>query len=141
MPLNKYLVDSNILIRHLTQDSAALSPVATKYMERIANNEALAFITSLIVHEVIYVLVYVYKVRRKELVKSLKKLLQLENLEVLDINKESLVRALDDFAKYNVDFPDCVFNQISLNERMEILTFDEDFKRLEALLKGEEDGS
>lgn len=134
MALNRYLIDSNIIIRHLTQDNPTLSPKATSFMEKIAKELALGFITSLVVHEVIYVLAYVYKVSRKDLVNSLKKLLKLKNLEVLDISKESLSQALDDFAKYNVDFPDCVYKQIAQGNSLEILTFDRDFKKINVKL-------
>ncbi|OGC57066.1 hypothetical protein A3H26_00125 [candidate division WWE3 bacterium RIFCSPLOWO2_12_FULL_36_10] len=130
MALNRYFIDSNILIRHLTQDNQTLSPKATSFIEEIAKEEAIGFVTSLVVHEVIYILVYVYKVNRKGLVNSLKKLLKLKNLEILDIDKKSLSLALDDFAKFNIDFPDCVYKQIALNNNLEILTFDKDFKKI-----------
>src|SRR3989338_8633056 len=58
MALNRYFIDSNILIRHLTQDNQTLSPKATSFIEEIAKEEAIGFVTSLVVHEVIYIYVY-----------------------------------------------------------------------------------
>ena len=130
MTLNRYFIDANIIIRHLTGDHPTLSPKATRFMEKIAKKEILSYITTLVIHEVTYVLQYVYGVNRKKITESLKKLLKLENLEVLDMDKDSLLQALDDFTKYNVDFPDCVYKQILLNQGLEMASFDKDFRKL-----------
>ena len=114
----------------MTQDNAVLSPIATKYIEKVAKKEITALITCLTVQEVIYILVYVYKVNKKEVVVALKKLIQLNNLKLTDLPKEALVKALEDYSKYNVDFPDCVFKQSAIYEKAELLSFDKDFKKL-----------
>jgi len=72
----------------------------------------------------------VYSVEIKVISRKLKRLLRLENLNVLDLPKDYVIKALVEFGKTKVDFPDCVYKQIVLENDMKLLSFDEEFKKI-----------
>jgi len=126
----RIFIDSNIFLRHLTNDHKTLSPSATKVFSKIAREQVLAYITPLVIHEVTYVLEHVYEVKRKVIVDNILKLLELNNLQTLGISKRGLVRALTMYAKINIDFPDTVYFVVADENDLEVVTFDKDFKKL-----------
>lgn len=131
---NKYLVDANIFLRHLRQDHAVLSQQASHIIEDIAEGKIRAHMLILTVHEVIYVLEHIYKKKRSDIVQSLKKILKLRNLILLDSTKEELEEIFVIYENKNVDFLDCVYAHIATSENMEILSFDRDFKKLKVIV-------
>lgn len=123
-------LDTNILLRHITNDHPKLSPKAKLIINKVATKRIRAHVTSLVIHEIIYVLRYTYKVEKSIITKYLSALLSLPNLLVLDIDKKILIGALDDYKKYSIDFPDCLYARISLLNKFRMLSFDSDFKKL-----------
>ncbi len=51
-------------------------------------------------------------------------------MDTIDLDKTYVIQALNDFEKYKVDFPDCIYKQFALRDSLKIASFDRDFKIL-----------
>ena len=130
MALNNYWLDANIILRYLTKDNETLSPKAKTIIDNIANYKGFAYINTLVLHEVIYILENVYNIDRKAILDSISNLISISNINIIDVNKQSLKLALKDYTKTKIDFPDCVYKQVCLENKYKLLSFDKDFKKL-----------
>lgn len=127
---NSYFIDANIFLRYLTYDHPTFSPRAKEIFEQIAKKDIKAYINTLTLHEVIYVLKNVYNVKRNIITNNLAKLIELSNLFIIDMEKKDVQKALELYKNNNIDFPDCVYARIALSDNMKIISFDEDFRKL-----------
>lgn len=130
MALNNYWLDANIILRYLTKDNAILSPKSKTIIDNIAIYKGFAYINTLVLHEVIYILENVYNINRKDISESIFNLISISNINIIDINKQSLKSALKDYVKIKIDFPDCVYKQICKENKYKLLSFDKDFEKL-----------
>jgi predicted nucleic-acid-binding protein len=119
------IVDANIILRYLLNDSEDLSKKSTEILE---NNEV--FVPNEIIAEVVYVLEKVYKAERKDIYMSLKEILEYDNIEV--INLELILSALTLFSERRFDFVDTLLYAYNRIESCEIYTFD---KKLKSILE------
>ena len=126
----RYFIDANVILRFLLKDHEEYSRKAKVIFEEIRKEKALGLVNSLVIHEVLYVSINVYRQERKLVASKLIALLKLENLEVLDLVKKDLVDVLSSFSKLNVDFPDLVYAKICENNKMAIISFDHHFDKL-----------
>jgi len=126
----RYFIDANVILRFLLKDHEEYSRKAKVIFEEIRKEKALGLVNSLVIHEVLYVSINVYRQERKLVASKLIALLKLENLEVLDLAKKDLVDVLSSFSKLNVDFPDLVYAKICENNKMAIISFDRHFDKL-----------
>ena len=126
----RYFIDANVILRFLLKDHEEYSRKAKVIFEEVRKEKALGLVNSLVIHEVLYVSINVYRQERKLVASKLIALLKLENLEVLDLAKKDLVDVLSSFSKLNVDFPDLVYAKICENNKMAIISFDRHFDKL-----------
>ena len=120
------IVDANIVLRYLLNDTKDLADKATEILE---NN--VVFIPNEVMAEIVYVLEKVYNVERKEIYSSLIELLEYKNIEVSDF---SLINeALVVYSERKLDFVDTLLYAYNKIANHEIYTFD---KKLNTLLKG-----
>ncbi|OGM30063.1 hypothetical protein A2630_02405 [Candidatus Woesebacteria bacterium RIFCSPHIGHO2_01_FULL_44_10] len=125
-----YFLDANIFVRHIAKDHKVLSPKAKMIFEKVATKEVRVSVTTLVLHEAIYVLEHIYKVGRKNIVENIVKPIALEGFRILDLDKMRVLAALDDFVNTKLDFADCVYKQVALENKLKILSFDRDFSKL-----------
>ena len=85
---NNYWIDTNIILRYITNDNEELSPIAGSIIKRFAKLEANGFINTLVLHETIYVLENVYSVRRKTIVEHVSNLISISGIQIVDLEKE-----------------------------------------------------
>lgn len=83
-------------------------------------------VTIEVIAEVIYVLKGVYKIQKSEICDCL--LAFLEEVETRD--RDVLVKAIQTYAEYNLDFVDCVLYAYHSVKRYEIRTFDKKLNKL-----------
>lgn len=120
------IIDANGILRYLLDDNAEM---ADKVEEIIKSREF--FVPNEIFVEVVYVMLKVYKVDRREIRDILLRFIEEnEYLEVTDI--DMLKKAINSFAEDNIDFVDGLLIGYKQVLGYEILTFD---KRLNNLLK------
>ena len=118
------IVDTNIILRYLLQDSEELSE---KAIEIIDNNEI--FIPTEVIVEASYVLKKVYNVEKEKIYESIKLLTDIEDIKFQ--NKETIALAFKIYAEKSLDIVDCMLYAYKKNENYNIKTFD---KKLEKLL-------
>jgi predicted nucleic-acid-binding protein len=72
-------IDTNILVRHLTQDDAAQAQIAEQIFEDCANTNNSLFINNIVICELIWVLERGYKYSKEEIGQVIKQILSTEN--------------------------------------------------------------
>ena len=75
-------LDTNVVIRYLTQDDAKQSPIATRLMEKALSSDDPGFISLVVLAEVVWVLVSLYSVDRTGVSDVVSALLTTEQLRV-----------------------------------------------------------
>ncbi|MBI2600508.1 PIN domain-containing protein [Candidatus Daviesbacteria bacterium] len=122
------LVDTNIILRLILNDSPILSPKARIIFDKITKNKAKIFISLLTISETIFTLERSYKIPKVEIVKSLSQIFKLTNLTV---EKQTLVeRTFAYYIEKNISFPDAYHVALMQKKKIkQIYSFDEDFDK------------
>ena len=94
------LVDTNVLIRHLTGDPPDLADRATAYL---ATDETLV-LPDLILAEVVYVLESFYEVPRNRVAELARSIITFGSIQTMDA--ELLLRAVEVYEVHRIDFSD-----------------------------------
>ncbi|WP_347488085.1 PIN domain-containing protein [Desulfoscipio sp. XC116] len=118
------IVDANVVLRYLLNDSDDLSEKAAEILE---NN--VVFLPNEVIAEIVYVLEKVYKVERKNISSALLELFEYGNLEVSDIG--IVGESLRVYAERNLDFVDTLLYAYHKLGKHEVYTFD---KKLNSFL-------
>lgn len=99
-------LDSNVLVRYLTQDDPAQSRKATQVVEAALQAGEALYLNHVVVCETYWVLARAYAYGRAELVAVLEAVLSAAQFEFED--KNSLWQALAAFRQSGADFADCL---------------------------------
>lgn len=134
MPLP--FLDTNILIRHFTQDNADHSPRATAYLTRIERGELQVTTAETVIFEAVFILQRLYARSRAEIHDELLPIIALPGI-VLP-GKRRLRRAPALFAANNLAFADC-FHVALMEDRglTETASFDRGFDRIPGISRVE----
>lgn len=125
-----YLIDSNIFLRSLIQDNKSMGQDCVALFRAVGEGRISAYVPSLIIAEVQYVLHSFYGFDRDHIVTAIKSISAIVNLRIL--NDLELSRAISFYEKGNVKFIDCY---LASSERVSkgqasIVSYDRDFDRL-----------
>lgn len=126
--MNELVLDSNILLRHFLQDIPSQSPKATAIIVEIEKGEKIGFLSILVVNEVIWILKRFYHIDRKNYIPHLIKILHINNIKVIEIKKEVLLKILEKMKRREIDFTDIYLAEIAGARK--IASFDIDFEKL-----------
>ena len=99
-------IDTNLLVRYLTQDDPAQSKKASAVIEKALAGESGVFINHVVLCEVVWVLDRAYGFPRATLGNVLEKILQGKQFEIED--KPTAWQALNDFKSSRADYADCL---------------------------------
>ena len=128
---NNYFLDANIFIRFLRQDGPIdQQHVSLRVFNALQEKIITGSIHTLVVSEILYVLIGVYKVKKRAAVKALISLLSLDTIEVVDVEKPVLIAAMQQYGMRSVDFQDCFYAALVANQGLALISFDQDFKKL-----------
>ena len=122
-------LDSNILVRYLTQDDPIQSPKATEILERRITEESPGFVSIVAMVEIVWVLERAYGLATHEIVRAIERMLQTEVLVVE--NEQEVFTAMIAAKEGRGSFADAVI--AALGTRMGCsctLTFDRKALRL-----------
>jgi predicted nucleic acid-binding protein len=124
----RYLVDTNILLRFLTEEPPAQAAAAKKLFDQAAAGGAVLDVSPVIVAETYYTLLSFYGVERKVASEKLSLLLQQPGIRLRDASQTLL--ALDRLQTVNVGFADAFLAAGALAEEVAVASFDRDFDKL-----------
>ena len=132
-------LDTNIIIRHITQDDPELSPRARAFLTRLETGEAEAQLTEVVLLEAVQVLSsrVLYNLPRAEIARDLAVIIRLRGVRLP--TKARSLRALELYAATPaLDFVDALL--VAYAERQTpaaIVSFDQDFDRVPGITRQE----
>ena len=94
----KAVLDTNVLVRHLTGDPSDQGPRATAFLARAEE----LLLTDIVVAELVYALETVYRVERARVAELVRAIIAFPAIVVLD--EALLLRALELYEKEKLDF-------------------------------------
>lgn len=75
-------LDTNVLIRHLTQDDPIQSPKATQFIEQTLTEDSPGFVSLVVMAETVWVLESVYRQSAAQLADTVDRVLQIASLVI-----------------------------------------------------------
>ena len=129
-------LDSNILLRHLTQDHADHSPRATAYLDRVERGELKVRTADTAIFEVVYTLQRWYRQPKAQIREVVLPLVTLPG--IILPGKRRYRRVFDLYVDRNISFVDALhavfMREWKLNR---VLSFDRDFDRVPGITRVE----
>jgi len=120
-------LDTNILVRYLTQDDPTQSRKATHEIEKARSAGHMFFIADIVLCELVWVLETAYGCDRKEIVPVLENILRTKQFQF--DNKDLLWKSLADYRSIKGDFADHLIGHTAHKAGCrETLTFDSGLK-------------
>ncbi len=117
-------LDTNILVRYVTQDHAAQSAAAVKIMESLSH-ESPGFVSLVVIAELVWVLHFSYRFNKHEVEHVVERLLR--SKELIVERAEIVSQALRKFRVSRANFADCLIERCGhAAECQYVLTFDKD---------------
>ena len=106
-------LDTNVLVRYLTQDDPIQSAQANQLIEQTFSEGKSLFINHIVLCELIWVLTRAYDYPKSDVVDVIEKILLVYQFEIED--KSSVLEALNDFKTSRADFADCLIGVKNAN--------------------------
>jgi predicted nucleic-acid-binding protein len=120
-------LDTNILVRYLTQDDPDQSRTASKEIEKGLSAEHMFFIADIVMCELVWVLETAYRYDRREIVPVLENILRTKQFQFE--NKDLLWKSLVDYRNKKGDFADHLIGLVGHSAGCrETITFDAGLK-------------
>lgn len=141
MTAGVHFIDTNMLVRHLTQDHAQQSPACTALLTLAERNDIQLTTSESVVTEVVQVLSSprLYNFPRVQVSRLLTALLSLPGMRCAQ--RPVYLHALALYAQEAIDFPDCLTAAHMHQERIGTLySYDRDFDRFAWVERREPDG-
>ncbi len=124
------LVDTNVLIRHLTGDPPDLASQATAYLTK---NETLV-LPDLILAEVVYVLESFYEVPRNRVAELARSVITFGSIQTADAGL--LLRAVEVYEVYRIDFSEAYLVALAeISDIGDIASFDRAIDRVSTVTR------
>lgn len=105
-------LDTNILVRYITQDDPEQSALASKLIEQNCSRESPGYINHIVLCELVWVLRRCYKVEEQQALQVIEQILR--TVQFLVQNPQVVWKALKLARKNKADFPDCLITHINL---------------------------
>ncbi|MDE5414206.1 PIN domain-containing protein [Alkalihalobacterium chitinilyticum] len=126
--MNKFLVDTNVLIRLLVKDDPIKFKIIVKLVEKVEKGDLTLVIPTVVIAECCWLLRSFYKLEKPTISEYLLDIVESENVEV---EEDHVITALKIYADKNVHFADALLSSKSDN-KLGVLTWDKkDFRKLE----------
>ena len=120
-------LDTNILVRYLTQDDPSQARLVNRVIDKAAKAGDIFFITGVALCELVWVLEDVYRYKKTEILHALETILRTAQFRFE--SKNELWRAYHDYQSGKADFSDYLIGQLGLASGCKTtLTFDRDLK-------------
>ena len=123
-------LDTNVLVRYLTQDDPAQFARAAAFIDAASEREEQFLINAPVLCELVWVLATVYEYSREEIAQALEQIFTTAQFEIERLDEAR--QALGDFRSSKADFSDALIGRINrwLGAKHTV-TFDRDLKAVE----------
>ncbi len=126
--MTTYSVDTNLVLRYLRRDNIRQTETVRLLFNEAKQEKCLCYLSVLLFVEVVFVLMKLYKISKKEISEIL---LLIVDLPYLIIEKKNIVRtALEWLPSTSVSFIDLLLAAEAKQTGKTLLTFDKKLKRL-----------
>lgn len=126
--MKKYLLDTNVILRFLLQDHKNYFKIASDYIKKAQQKQIEIEIIPEVIFELDYVLRGVYNLSKNEVVDILLKLVKTPYLKIE--NREIILNVIENYQKKAIDLFDIYLFYLAKNKKAEVISFDQDFKKL-----------
>lgn len=130
-------IDTNVLLRHITDDNPVQSPLAAEVLDQIADGQIEGILSITVIFETVFTLQGLYKFEREMIAPAIRVIVGAPGLHLIDASEELVSRTLDLYTSIRkLSFADCyhaVLSQSFCNG--EIYTFDKEFDRIPELTR------
>ena len=99
-------LDTNVLVRYLTQDDAVQSAKTNQLIEQTITDGNRFFINQIVLCELVWVLTRAYNYPKSDVVQVIEKILLTRHFEIED--KNTVSQALNYYKTSRADFADCL---------------------------------
>lgn len=131
-----YLVDTNVLLRLLTEDDAGQTPAAKLFFESVVAGKAKAYLTVATLLELVWTLESYFQVPRRQVAEKLDLVLNTPNLAVE--NQVLVERCVEYYRSSKADFADCYNASFAaIKGDGSVLSYDRHFDKLEGVRRVE----
>jgi predicted nucleic-acid-binding protein len=121
------LIDTNVLVRHLTGDPAEMAQRATRLLAISSPGDLV--LVDLVVAEVVYVLESFYKAPREQVAEAVRSIIGFEAITVVD--RETLLRAIEIYEVDRIDFAEAYLVAVAESADLaQIVSFDRSIDRM-----------
>lgn len=132
-------LDTNILIRYLTNDDPDKAALALALLDRVAEGNEQVVTTPLVIFETIFLLQRTYKLPKTDIREKITTILSLQGVQVRE--RALCLRALDYYVEQNISYADA-YNAAWMQDEgiAEVYSWDREFDRVAGLTRIEPDG-
>jgi predicted nucleic-acid-binding protein len=121
------LIDTNVLVRHLTGDPAEMAQRATRLLAISSPGDLV--LVDLVVAEVVYVLESFYKAPREQVAEAVRSIIGFDAITVVD--QETLLRAIEIYEVDRIDFAEAYLVAVAESADLaQIVSFDRSIDRM-----------
>jgi predicted nucleic-acid-binding protein len=131
-------VDTNVLVRYMTNDNVAMAEKARRLFERVSEGKEQITTSEAVLLETVNVLSSknLYNVPRSEIREHLKRFMQLKGLKMK--NKGICIVALELYVQHNLDFVDTLIAAYVMRNKAEyVISFDKKIDRISSIKRQE----
>ena len=118
-------IDTNILIRALTEDDKEQSDIA----KHVISNAKSIYISNIVLIESVWVLESCYQFSKKTIINIISQLL--DNEAIVFNDKKLVSEALDSFKENNIDFSDSIILLENKYRKVSLITFDKKLSKVD----------
>jgi len=123
----KALIDTNVWLRYILEDSPTQFAQCQKLFERIEVGKILPYVSNVTIFELAYTLKTYYRLTLPEIKKTLENILRIRNLTIIE--KTNSKTALKLYFKTKIKYADCLIAS-QIKTGLVLVTYDQDFGKL-----------
>lgn len=129
--MNKVFLETSFFIKYLTADNETKFQDCVRLLELVEAGRIRPYTSNIVIFEVLFVLTRLYGFTKEESLDSVKKILDIRNLTLLE--NTNTKRAIKIFEQNNVKFPDCLITT-QIPSGVKLVTYDTDFSKINSAL-------
>jgi predicted nucleic-acid-binding protein len=126
--MNRELVDTNVIIRHLVQDNARQAAVAGALFARCDRGECAVVILPAVVAECVFVLESFYGHPRGKIAEAMAGMISSPGVELADLQTHH--HALNLYSRSKLHFVDCLIAAHAAANGLPVATFDRELLKI-----------